>query len=212
VAKTANFSLLHGTHMKSLNDPVQQQSASILALCLTMVCSSKVTTGIKRTGKLKTRLFYLLSVIKESWILLTYTIFKKASTVSFRGVSGTIYYSIAIFLSVYLCNLILVNIRHTILTTLLYYLLHPIKILESSFHQTWSGIITTSTLLLNLLKSLVYSADMYVSSNNCITTKKILYISIVRSCLLYFSPLWRPHLWKTSSYSNVYNEELQSLS
>ena len=50
-------------------------------------------------------------------------------------------------------------LHHITLTTTHYYLLHPIKTLESSFHLTWSGVVIMSISLPKLLKSLVYSAD-----------------------------------------------------
>ena len=62
-----------------------------------------------------------------------------------------------------------------------------------SFDLKWSchyeHIIAKALKILGLLRR-------QLSSSNCINTKKILYIFIVRSWLLYCSPLWRPHLMK----------------
>ena len=73
---------------------------------------------------------------------------------------------------------------------------HPlIKILVLSFHLIWTGLITSNTFLVKLIKHLVSYAVLSVIVT-LFMLKKMLFLSLVRPKLIYCSCVWPPHLIK----------------
>jgi len=136
----------------------------------------------------------ILSVIRELKPLRAYSIFKRTSIPCFRGVLRTISINL---------KYVFMEFKPSCHTSyhINYSLFPPATSHKDlgvifSYEPKWSlhyeYIITKAFKILALL-------CRQLSSTNCIATKNfyiILHISIVRSCLLYCSPLWRPHLMK----------------
>ena len=66
-----------------------------------------------------------------------------------------------------------------------------IKILESFYQSTYLG-----TTTMNILQVMLGLLCRTFSKSLSISAKKLLYISLVRSQLIYGSPIWRPFLIK----------------